>query len=45
MMIRKNRNDGSFFLGCKRYPNCKHTSEIPESMTLEILGFHHFTTQ
>ena len=43
MILRKNRNNGTFFLGCKRYPNCKSTQEIPESMKLEILGFHHFS--
>jgi DNA topoisomerase-1 len=39
MVIRQNKNDLSFFLGCNRYPDCKHTMEIPESMKLDLLGF------
>jgi ssDNA-binding Zn-finger/Zn-ribbon topoisomerase 1 len=39
MVIRQNKTDKSFFLGCHNYPDCKHTTEIPESMKLELLGF------
>jgi ssDNA-binding Zn-finger/Zn-ribbon topoisomerase 1 len=39
MVIRQNKHDHSYFLGCNRYPGCKHTMEIPESMKMELLGF------
>jgi putative DNA topoisomerase len=39
MVIRQNKTNKSFFLGCHRYPDCKHTEEIPESMKMELLGF------
>jgi len=39
MVIRMNKYDRTFFLGCHRYPDCKHTMEIPEALRLEILGF------
>lgn len=39
MVIRQNKIDHSFFLGCHNYPDCKHTMEIPENMRLELLGF------
>lgn len=30
LIKRTNRNTGSEFLGCARYPECSHTEEIPE---------------
>ena len=39
MVIRQNKTDHGFFLGCHNYPDCKHTTEIPESLKLELLGY------
>jgi ssDNA-binding Zn-finger/Zn-ribbon topoisomerase 1 len=39
MVIRQNKHDQSFFLGCHNYPDCKHTMDIPESMKLGLLGY------
>jgi ssDNA-binding Zn-finger/Zn-ribbon topoisomerase 1 len=38
MVIRTNRENGSQFLGCTRYPECKRTEEIPESIRMELEG-------
>ena len=39
MVIRKNKQDESFFLGCNRYPNCRYTSQIDEAMYLDLAGY------
>jgi len=39
MVIRQNKYDRTFFLGCHAYPACKQTMEIPETLRLELLGF------
>ena len=38
MVIRKNRRDDNFFLGCNRFPDCRNTMELDESLYMEILG-------
>lgn len=40
MVYRKNRADGSYFLGCNRFAKgeCKGTREIPDSIILELEG-------
>ena len=38
MVVRQNRTDRTFFLGCNRYPDCTATIEIPESMRLDLMG-------
>ena len=38
MKIRRNKENGSLFLGCDRWPDCKSTEEIPESLRMELLG-------
>lgn len=43
MVIRLNREQNTLFLGCNRYPDCKHTEEIPESVRMEILGQQKFS--
>jgi ssDNA-binding Zn-finger/Zn-ribbon topoisomerase 1 len=37
-VIRKNRHDDSFFLGCNRYPDCHNTDEIDEALYMELMG-------
>ena len=39
LIVRKNRENESFFLGCGDYPNCRHTENIDEAMYLDILGY------
>lgn len=38
MVIRKNRLDDRFFLGCNRYPDCRATMELDESLYMELTG-------
>jgi ssDNA-binding Zn-finger/Zn-ribbon topoisomerase 1 len=35
---RTNRETGEPFLGCSRYPDCKHTEPMPESIKLRRAG-------
>lgn len=35
---RTNRQNGSTFLGCTRYPECKHTEPVPESVKMRRAG-------
>lgn len=38
MVERTNRQNGSTFLGCSRYPECEATAPIPESVKLRRAG-------
>lgn len=38
MVVRQNRRDETFFLGCNRYPDCQHTEEITEELRMELMG-------
>ncbi len=38
MLYKKNKEAGTYFLGCGRYPACKHTMEIPEKTKRQLLG-------
>jgi ssDNA-binding Zn-finger/Zn-ribbon topoisomerase 1 len=38
MIIRQNRQTDEFFLGCSRYPDCKHSQNLPEHLRLRALG-------
>lgn len=38
LVIRKNRENGSQFLGCSNYPMCRHTQELPEHVAMEAAG-------
>jgi ssDNA-binding Zn-finger/Zn-ribbon topoisomerase 1 len=38
MRYRRNRENGSYFLGCGDYPNCTCTMEIPETLKMDLLG-------
>jgi ssDNA-binding Zn-finger/Zn-ribbon topoisomerase 1 len=38
MVVRQNRRDDNFFLGCNRYPDCRNTMEIDEAMYMELIG-------
>ena len=38
LIIRQNRQTDEFFLGCTRYPDCKHSQILPEHMRLKALG-------
>lgn len=38
LVERTNRQNGSTFLGCSRYPECKHTEPVPESVKLRRQG-------
>jgi ssDNA-binding Zn-finger/Zn-ribbon topoisomerase 1 len=42
MVVRRNRENGSYFLGCHRYPNCKVTLEIDEPLKMKLLGYKEF---
>ena len=42
MIVRQNKQDGSFFLGCNRYPDCKVTMEIDESFVMKLQGYKEF---
>lgn len=39
MVMRRNRENGSYFLGCNRYPDCKVTLEIDEPLKMKLLGY------
>jgi ssDNA-binding Zn-finger/Zn-ribbon topoisomerase 1 len=38
MVIRQDKETGKLFLGCNRWPDCKHTEEIPESIWMELIN-------
>lgn len=38
LVVRMNRQNESFFLGCNRYPDCRFTKEISETMRLTMMG-------
>jgi ssDNA-binding Zn-finger/Zn-ribbon topoisomerase 1 len=38
MLVRKNRHDNSFFLGCGNYPDCHHTEQVTEELYMELSG-------
>jgi ssDNA-binding Zn-finger/Zn-ribbon topoisomerase 1 len=42
MIVRRNRENGSYFLGCHRYPDCKVTMEIDEPLKMKLLGYKDF---
>lgn len=42
MVIRQNRRDSTFFLGCHRYPDCKVTMGIDESFLMHLQGYKEF---
>jgi len=37
-VVRANREDGSLFLGCSKYPECRETAEIPTDLLLQLTG-------
>lgn len=37
-VVRQNRENDSFFLGCSRYPACRETDEISVSTRLRLMG-------
>lgn len=39
MLYKQNHTNLSFFLGCGRFPDCKRTMEIPESLKMQLLGY------
>lgn len=38
MVLRTNRQNGSEFLGCPRYPECQHTEKLPEWVLMQRAG-------
>lgn len=38
MVVRTNRENGSEFLGCSKWPECTETRPLPESIRMERLG-------
>ncbi len=38
LMIRKNTQNDSLFIGCPRYPMCTYTEKLPEHLRMEING-------
>ena len=38
LIVRKNRQNGSYFLGCPRYPECDYTESLPEGVRMKLLG-------
>lgn len=40
LIVKTNSINGSQFLGCPNFPSCRHTEEIPESIRLQLAGYH-----
>ena len=38
MVVRTNSSSGENFLGCTRYPECKHTEPLPVDIMLRLSG-------
>ena len=38
LVVRTRRSDGSRFLGCSRFPACRHTSNLPQVSTMRQSG-------
>ena len=38
MVIRQNRQNSSWFLGCSQYPECTHTEALPETLKMLAMG-------
>lgn len=38
LVVRTNNQNGSRFLGCPNFPDCRYTEEIPVAMLLELRG-------
>jgi ssDNA-binding Zn-finger/Zn-ribbon topoisomerase 1 len=38
LMVRTNRKTDTQFLGCDRWPECKHTEPIPETLLMRLTG-------
>lgn len=38
LIVRTNRQNGSQFLGCPNWPECKHTQQIPIDIVLRLQG-------
>jgi ssDNA-binding Zn-finger/Zn-ribbon topoisomerase 1 len=38
LTVRVNSYTGEEFLGCTRYPECKHTEPIPTDVALRLAG-------
>ena len=38
LVVRTNKATGSQFLGCGRYPECRHAEPIPEAMRMRLAG-------
>jgi len=38
LVVRTNRANGSQFLGCPNWPECKHTQAIPEDLIMKLHG-------
>lgn len=39
LLIKTNRNNGSQFIGCRNFPDCTYTREIPEHLKMELRGY------
>jgi len=38
MLYKKSSLSGEFFLGCGRFPDCRHTVNLPENVLVELSG-------
>ncbi len=38
LIVRVNSHTGEEFMGCDRYPNCRHTEPIPEYLRMIAAG-------
>lgn len=38
LVVRENSRDGSKFLGCEAFPDCKHTQPLPPSFAMREAG-------
>lgn len=38
LVVKQNSKNGSWFLGCPNWPECKHTENIPTDIMLQLLG-------
>ena len=39
LIVKESTINGSQFLGCPNFPNCRYTQEISEATRLELAGY------
>ncbi len=38
LIVRRNKRTDAPFLGCERYPECRYTERLPESVKMRMAG-------